>query len=827
LIRNIEGRSGLAPGVDNQSSTGGSTAIGRSEVTELALDRRFDDNEESQLVQIANHASSGLTDDDFALLRQSFITRDLVDAAGLFRVDDLRGSEILGRSRKADVSYAGIVFPHFAAPDYSRATEYCIRRDLPEFERRGNDETKPKGKYLWPACARNRFYFPPGVTQQILGDTTLPLVITEGPKKLLACYRLAIEGTEGHRFLPIGLSGVWNFRGTVGITTTSAGRKAKLKGAIPDFEKIAWAGRIVYILFDSNVQTNAKVRSAEIALAKELMRREAKVFLARLPNDCNVNGIDDYLGLIEGSSGIDDAVAAGLSILEKAKPARVERQSQADRLVAVAEENFELFHTSDGECFVSFEIGGHLETHRTSTKAFKGYLARQFHEEEGKAPSSQALKDAITILDSEARWYGLEKQVHIRVASHGGNIYIDLCDPDWQVVEVTKNGYSVISSRECPVRFRRTKSMQPLPIPDFRGGSVKELRSFLNTGPGDDKLSAFVLLVCWLANCFRPDYPFPILILEGEPGTGKSTITWLIKELIDPSLVPHRSCPRNEQDLMIAAKHSWLCSFDNVSNVPDWQSDAFCRLSTGGGLGTRTLYENDDETILTAKRPIILNGIGNFASRSDLVDRSLVIHLNVIPHVKRRSEREFRSEFEAKKQAIFSGLLSGVSAALRNLGNVSIGELPRMADFAEWATASEPGLGFESGDFLKAYSKSRADSHAIVLEGSAVAETLLDHCAEKGNFTSELLLKDLLQLLKTKASEKGRDKALPKSPKGLRNELQRINPNLREIGITVEFLGKTGANASKGASVRLDYKPEETSQTSLTSEVNKKSASER
>jgi hypothetical protein len=47
-------------------------------------------------------------------------------------------------------------------------------------------------------------------------------------------------------------------------------------------------------------------------------------------------------------------------------------------------------------------------------------------------------------------------------------------------------------------------------------------------------------------------------------------------------------------------------------------------LSTGGGFSTRTLYKNDEETIFSAKRPIIITGIGDVATRGDLLDRALL-----------------------------------------------------------------------------------------------------------------------------------------------------------------------------------------------------------
>ena len=63
----------------------------------------------------------------------------------------------------------------------------------------------------------------------------------------------------------------------------------------------------------------------------------------------------------------------------------------------------------------------------------------------------------------------------------------------------------------------------------------------------------------------------------------------MLKKLIDPCAAPDRAGPRDERDLMIRARNGWVLAFDNLSKLPDWLSDALCRLSTGGGFSTRAL----------------------------------------------------------------------------------------------------------------------------------------------------------------------------------------------------------------------------------------------
>jgi putative DNA primase/helicase len=158
-----------------------------------------------------------------------------------------------------------------------------------------------------------------------------------------------------------------------------------------------------------------------------------------------------------------------------------------------------------------------------------------------------------------------------------------------------------------------------------------------------------------------------------------------------------------ERDLVIAAHNSWVVAYDNLSGIPQWLSDALCRLATGGGYSTRELYSDTDEVILDLTRPVMLNGIDHLTERPDLAERAIILYLPRIEEHARRDEAQLYRAYKRDSPQILGALFTAVSAALASLPTVALVRKPRLADFSLWATAAEEGLGFESGAFIDAY----------------------------------------------------------------------------------------------------------------------------
>jgi hypothetical protein len=470
---------------------------------------------------------------------------------------------------------------------------------------------------------------------------------------------------------------------------------------------------------------------------------------------------------------------------------------EADRLVSFVRERAELWRSPLGEAFATVTVGNHKETHQLGGNGFADWLVDAWLEQEDKTPGKTAREEAIDSLACLARARGDEYEPPVRVTAteEGRTVWLDLCDKSWRAVRVTANGgWELVANP--PVRFVRFAGALALPEPQ-QGGTLAELRPFIAVSDED-----WPLVLAWLVGCFLPVGTYACLLASGSQGSGKSTMMEALRRLVDPQATkPPVGLPREQEALLLAARSAFVAAYNNVSRIDDGQSDWACCLVEGTATTKRTLYTTAGQTILSAKRPVLLNGIGSSAVRGDLLDRSLLV--SVSPPEKRRDEAELWREYEAARPRILGALLSAVATALARVSTVTVPEpKPRLLDFAKFATAAEPALGLADGSVLAAMRASKAEASetatAVVVWLPALRK-LLER--EKGEWTGTAT--ELLEALATEETRprngsiypnrKGGPGDWPGWPKGaqpLSNSLARLAPDLEATGIGYERLPK-------------------------------------
>jgi hypothetical protein len=540
----------------------------------------------------------------------------------------------------------------------------------------------------------------------------------------------------------------------------------------------------------------------------------------------------------------------------------------ADRIVQLALAEFRFGRTPAGEQFAVPVAGPQVaQMLRGAADPLRKILAARYRRHWARTPSSLALTDAINIIQAESAEKQPE-QVHLRVAAvscatggapgpqgqsnaaptneeqeqeaheasgqtetrsrehstpNNDRIVIDLGTPDGRAVVVTAQGWQVVD--RSPVVFRRTSftAEHPIPVP---GGRLDEFRSLVSVSD-----EAWQMLRGWLVAALLPWIDHPILIVKGEPLTGKSAALRMLSGLVDPSTVAIRSESNLAENWVSLARDGWCVTLDDVATISPKFGEDLCNAVTGYAFVRNRPNTDGDCSVVGFRRVIAMSGIRPSLLSEDLLAKMLFVELEPFNEAVRLPDTELLARFEALKPQLFGALLDEVSATLRNLPQVQIDRLPRMADFARILAAlpySSPLLSPLSSDASDASSDASiaqnagqdasdaSDAHfasqniCYVADGSrdrkvADASPLEIYLRQIQSLRSEILEDDpvaagLAQFMQTRQSWIGTATELlsalprpdsargwPKLPHILTGRLNRLAPALRPMGITVAY----------------------------------------
>lgn len=499
------------------------------------------------------------------------------------------------------------------------------------------------------------------------------------------------------------------------------------------------------------------------------------------------------------------------------KPARNQDQggkktAQRDRVIdAVVNAGAIFWKDPDGTAYATLPREGRIERYKVRSSGFRAVVRALYAEacprmnddgmEMPGSISDKAMTEALPSLEAMVHQRGTETRMPaLRSIMLGETIWLDLGSADWSLVKITRNGWEIVAAADVPLV--RADAMRALPVPDRAAGgaALNDLRRLLNLG--DKQTDDFMLIVCWLLGCLWPTGPYPILAIDGEQGSGKSTLSRLLRGLVDPNKAALRAPPRTESDLIVAANAGRVVALDNVSFIDADMADVLCRLATGAGLSKRRLYTDEEEHLIEVCRPILLNGINSVMSRGDVADRAMVATLPRIPDAARRLEADIERDFQRAAPGILAMLLNAMSEALHYDRRVPMG-LPRMADFAAMACRAAPAFGWKPEVILNAINENREAANIAVVEADPLSDALSHILHEHGYQRDDLRLwegtaAELLDRANAAAPESvKREKGWPKDPTRLSQRLRRLAPALRRCGIDVTLPEAGGREGRK------------------------------
>lgn len=486
--------------------------------------------------------------------------------------------------------------------------------------------------------------------------------------------------------------------------------------------------------------------------------------------------------LAEGREGLDRAEIR--SALERIASEVASSSSKADgsdgddetvpgRLVQLAKEHYRLGRTPANDPFAVAREGPQIARMiRGGSHSLRAELARDYWRKYDRVANGSSLADALLVIQGEACEAEAEP-VHLRVAPYEDGIVLDLGDKSGRVVVVDSGGWR--AEDQSPVLFRRTELTGALPVPEA-GGSLDEFRDLVNVTD-----ETWPLFVGFLVASFFTDISHPIALMGGQQGSGKSTGAELLAGVIDPGPAVLRTPPRDVEQWVLNASGSWMVAIDNVSRISEWWSDALCRAATGDGLVRRRLFTDEELSVLSFRRVVLLTSIDVGALKGDLGDRILLLDLEPISSRKREYEKTLRSRYRAAHPRILGALLDLLARVLAALPEIELEEKSRLADFNRVLAAVDRILGMDS---LGIYLGQRDRVAEDVVESDPVAEAVRKLAVEEGQWSGTA--SELLQRLAPADPPRGwPPKGWPKSGRGLSGALRRALPALGQLGIEV------------------------------------------
>lgn len=469
----------------------------------------------------------------------------------------------------------------------------------------------------------------------------------------------------------------------------------------------------------------------------------------------------------------------------------------------------ETFHTTDQIPFARLKNQQSPNVIAIRGSMFEGFVKKCIYEKRNATLNKSLLEEIVSHFDAYALHRSKPEKIYLRVAKINSDVILCLGGESGCIrifpnhsTDISVQGFEAINTTKANfIKSKGSGNIPPIVYSDIFPikNVINELfEKFINIKIEEDRILLLAALVSYLM-AGKGDFIF--LIFEGEQGSGKTTAMEFAKMLIDPSPIEKNLLPKKEKDIYMIAQHLFVLGFDNVSGISKEISDCLCALSTGGAIMDRALYTNQDLNVLSAKCPVMINGIEASPDRADLLDRSVIFNIDSLQT--HRSKEKMYEEFNESSPHILMALIQMTSYALARSPEIEDFGSFRMTDYAKAGCAVAEYLGYPKEFFINAYRANKDKSSKAILENDIVARQLLS-CLRPG----EKFVGTATKLYeRIKPHEFDLSKLFPRGPSPLSKSLRRIAPELRKQ----KFIINLEERASDYREIEIQMPPEENS----------------
>lgn len=445
------------------------------------------------------------------------------------------------------------------------------------------------------------------------------------------------------------------------------------------------------------------------------------------------------------------------------------------------------------EIFAVVKRGKNTDVFKVTTRRFRDWLCNEFmlFINSDELRSEEFFKSVANSIYSFARMNNTKTtKIYNRIAQLNGGIWYFLSRDDGKIIQITAKGVQTSNlDLESPI-FRRVQSLQEQILPKRDDENALDKLLDLLRISFKDRLIFKIHLI----TLFLEAINVPMMVIGGTTGSFKTTTSAMIKRIVDPSGKEKEdnvsTIPANTDDLILHLNNRYLVSFDNVSYISREQSDIFCRAITGNSNSKRKLYTDDDESIFSFKRKIILNGIVPNLDYPDLQSRLLFYESDSVDDDSRLTEQELEEKFTLLLPNVLGQIFLILYQTLSWYKNIKYDIKPktRMSDFEVYGEVISRVIGNDENQFVSSYHK-KLEEASVTSQESFPLITVVDYLMKEKN-EYEGTAKDLHALLVSFAHALDIDihskyVIFPKAPNKLWKSFQEIDEMLKRVGFKV------------------------------------------
>lgn len=309
------------------------------------------------------------------------------------------------------------------------------------------------------------------------------------------------------------------------------------------------------------------------------------------------------------------------------------------------------------------------------------------------------------------------------------------------------------------------------------------IRKHFNVRNEDDAILLTILIV---SSMLGMGFNHPVILIQGEKGSGKSECLKKIEMIVDPKAAGICTYTNSKEAIVLRLSNSYLTCFDNVSFIPKPISDLFCSAVTGACDTTRKLYTDTEERILNLHSIIAMTSINGVARSADLIDRSCLVMLNRFEKSEIKTEANVMTSFKKDLSSLLGAIFNTIAIVLNDRKKVKANEKIRLADFHVKSIKIGRALGIEEDRITEILFQNRMELSLNILESSSIAicmRILMEDVIEYKDTPT-----NCLRQLRIIAKQEGIDgSTLPKDAARLTRALILIKDELNSVyGIEVK-----------------------------------------